>query len=273
MLRRMILAIGLTATLSMGSASAQDALDRAKSKGELTVATEMQYPPYDFLKEGKHVGYNADLFAEIGKELGLKIAFVDLPWSGVLPGLEGRKYDFVAGPATVTAERLKRYRFSAPIDRIGHLMVKRKGDSAIAKPGDAAGKPVGSQRGAAALKLLEAYSASLPTPIDIKQYVSMTQAYADLEAGRLSAVADASSIGQWVVAQRPDTFETVMPYFGSDNLILSFVGRKDADSASLIDAIDAAILRIKSDGRLNKVHEKWFGVGVDLPDTVPVLTE
>lgn len=35
-----------------------------------------------------------------------------------------------------------------------------------------------------------------------------------------------------------------------------------------MDAIDAAIIKMKGDGRLAAMQEKWFGVKFDTPDTV-----
>jgi len=47
------------------------------------------------------------------------------------------------------------------------------------------------------------------------------------------------------------------------------VARKDDDSAKLMDAITAAMLKIKGDGRLAKIQKKWFGDSFDTPDSVP----
>ena len=37
---------------------------------------------------------------------------------------------------------------------------------------------------------------------------------------------------------------------------------------SLMDAIDAAILKMKADGRLGEIQKQWFGVVFDTPDTL-----
>ena len=35
-----------------------------------------------------------------------------------------------------------------------------------------------------------------------------------------------------------------------------------------MDAIDAALLKMKADGRLGEFQKKWFGVTFDTPDTL-----
>ena len=102
-----VLAVGMSGVV----AKAEDALSRVKSTGTLKVGTETEFAPFDFIDAGNHVGLNVDLFAEIGKEMGVKIEWVALPWEGVLPGLDAGKFDMVAGPATITKARTERYRF------------------------------------------------------------------------------------------------------------------------------------------------------------------
>ena len=104
------LAIGLS-----GAAYGEDDLAKVKAAGVMKVGTETEFAPFDYIDAGAHVGLNVDLFDEIGKELGVKIEWVALPWDGVLPGLEAGKFDMVAGPATITKARMEHYRFSAPI--------------------------------------------------------------------------------------------------------------------------------------------------------------
>ena len=101
------MALGTAVAVSalLPSAAFADALDNVKKAGVLKVGTETEFAPFDFIDKGKHVGLNVDLFDEIGKEMGVKIEWVTLPWDGVLPGLETGKFDIVAGPATITKKQ------------------------------------------------------------------------------------------------------------------------------------------------------------------------
>jgi hypothetical protein len=58
-----------------------------------------------------------------------------------------------------------------------------------------------------------------------------------------------------------------MPPFGKKSYF-GFIGLKDADHAPLMDAIDAAMLKIKADGRMATLQKKWFGASFDTPDSV-----
>ncbi|WP_445680141.1 transporter substrate-binding domain-containing protein [Radicibacter daui] len=248
------------------SAHADDVLAKVKAAGVLSVGTETAFAPFDFIDAGEHVGLNVDLFAEIGKELGVKIEWVTLPWDGVLPGLESGKFDMVAGPATITKARMERYRFTSPIAEATVALLARK-DAGLTKPEDIAGKAVGSGKATAQLAQLQDYAKTLPTAPTVREYVSFNDGYADMAAGRIVAVANSLPNIAYVASQRSDMFEVIKPPFGKPSYF-GFIGRPDADSTSLMDAIDAALLKMKADGRMATLQKKWFGDTFNTPDKV-----
>ena len=265
--RRSLLALTGASVLGAAARAADDVLAKVKSSGTLRVGTETQFAPFDFLENGKATGLNYDLFAELGRDMGLKIEWVALPWESVLPGLDGGKFDMVAGPATITKARMERYRFTPPIAEATCGILKKAGDNSINKPEDIAGKAVGSGKATAQLEQLRRYAATLLPQPQIREYVDFSQAYADLAAGRIVAVGNSLPNIAYVAVQRPDTFALVKAPFG-DKSYFGYIGRKDPEYASLMDAIDAEILKLKSDGRLAKLQEKWFKTTFETPDRV-----
>jgi len=261
-------AIGVAASMTLsGVAMAEDILAKVKAKGELTVGTELQFAPFDFIEDGKQAGMNKEIFAEIGKELGVKVTFLDLPWPSVLPGLEAGKFDMVAGPATITKARMERYRFTSPIANATVAILKKKGDASIAKPEDIAGKKVGSAKATAQLAQLQEFAKTLPTPPTIQEYIDFSQSYADLGAGRIVAVANSLPNIAYLAKQKPDVFEVVEPPFGAP-VYFGYIGTKAEDSKSLLDAVDAVLVKMKHDGRLAALQKKWFGTEMSTPDQV-----
>ena len=268
-MNRILKAAATTAIILASSltAHAADVLESVKSSGVLKVGTETAFAPFDYIDAGDHAGLNVDLFAEIGKELGVKIEWVALPWEGVLPGLEAGKFDIVAGPATITKARTERYRFTPPIAEATVAILKKAGDDTISKPEDIAGKAIGAGKASAQLDQLKAFGEKLDKPVEIREYPGNTEAYADLAAGRIAGVANSLPNISFVAKQRPDTFDVVLPPFGV-KAYFGYPGLKDADHASLMDAIDKAMLKIKADGRLAEIQKKWFGASFDTPDFV-----
>ncbi|ORE99033.1 transporter substrate-binding domain-containing protein [Aurantimonas sp. 22II-16-19i] len=251
------------------AAHAEDALARVKAAGSMKVGTETAFAPFDFIDEaGAHAGLNVDLFTEIGKEMGVEIDWVTLPWDGVLPGLEAGQFDMVAGPATITKARVERYRFLSPIAEATVALLKQAGDDSIQKPEDIAGKLVGAGKATAQLAQVQAYGETLPGGIETREYVGFNEAYADLAAGRIVAVANSLPNIAYVAQTQPDVFAVVKPAFGQPSYF-GYIGTKKPEDQSLLDAVDAAIIKIKQDGRMTKLQEKWFGTTFETPNEVP----
>jgi len=262
------MALGATfaASAMFAGAASADTLENVKKAGVLKVGTETEFAPFDFIDKGKHAGLNVDLFEEIGKELGVKIEWVTLPWDGVLPGLESGKFDIVAGPATITKKRLERYKFSPPIAEATVAILKKKGDASITKPADIAGKPTGAGKATVQLAQLQELVKTLPKQGEVKEYVGFNEAYADLAAGRIAAVAN-SLPNIAFVAQTSPAFEVVLPPFGVKTYF-GFPENADADHVTLNAAVADAMAKIKADGRMGKIQKKWFGVEFDTPAAV-----
>jgi polar amino acid transport system substrate-binding protein len=259
-------ALGTGLAAAFVQRAAANNLEKAKRAGELTIATEMHFAPFDFTEGGRQTGLNAELFAEFGKEIGVKIIFQDLPWPAVLPGLEASRYDLVGGPATITKARAERYRFSVPVAEATVALLKRTNDSSITKPQDIAGKQLGGATATAQLAQFQAFVATLPgTTPPIREYQSFSEAYADLAAGRVAAVANSLPNIAYVAKQRPNVFTVVQPPFGAKSYF-GYISRKDTDSAPLMDALDATIVKMRNDGRLAALQTKWFGQAFETPD-------
>ncbi|MDE0444221.1 MAG: transporter substrate-binding domain-containing protein, partial [Gammaproteobacteria bacterium] len=266
-----VVAAGLL--FSSGSAEA-DLLAKIKERGEFIVGTEARFPPFEFVKEGKIVGYSTDIMEHVMKALpGVKLTRLDLPWQGILPGLAAAKFDYVVTSVTVTRERYEKYALSLPIADATMALVKRKGDASIKAPKDISGHTVGSQAGSAQLQALQAFAKELSSAgkgVDgIKTYVDFNEAYADLGAGRIRAVCNSLPNLLELVRTRPDTFELVLPTFGPKKYF-SWAGRKDAGSASLAAFMDKQLAALNKSGVLTELQKKWFGGPMDLPsDKLP----
>ena len=271
--RREALTLGMSAVAASGgfigltrSAFADDTLAEIKKRGELVTATEMQFPPFDISDNGVYKGVDRDLVDAVAKEMGVKVSYLDLPWTSVLPGLDAKKFDLCIAPVTITKERMKRYAFTVPIADATAALMKRAGDESIMKPEDIAGKTVGGQKGTSQVEQLKAFAAKLPKPVEVKEYVDNNQSYADLAAARIDASVNSLPNLAYAAAQRSDVFAVVPPAFGSPTYF-SWVAR--LDDKSLIDAVNAAILKVEADGTMAKIQKQWFGQTMELPKTVP----
>jgi polar amino acid transport system substrate-binding protein len=266
--RRSLLKAGLAGAAMLSGlrpAAAADPLAAIRARGELVCATEMAFPPFDFLVDQTFTGVDRDLIDQIGIALDVKVTCLDMPWTGLLSGLEARKFDLVIAPVPLTAERLTRYAFTVPIADATVALLKRANDASIAKPADIAGKVVGGLRGTPQIAQLAAYARTLPRPVQVREYADDAQPYAELAEGRIDAVANAlPNLGYR--SRQSDTFAIVRPPFGRP-AFYAWAGR--LDEQPLVDAVSAALLKMQDDCRLAAIQQKWFGQAMALPRTVP----
>ena len=270
---RHLVAIGLLAATAMlsaaGSAAAQDALSDIKKRGSITVGTEFQFAPFEFLQGDKPVGFDVDLFDLIAKDLGVEVKWVDLPWVSVLPGLEAKKFDMVVAGTTISKARLERYDMTLPIGDATVALVARADDPSIGKPGDIAGKIVGGTKGSMQLQTLQDYVKTLPGGVpDLKVYIGSTNLYADVAAGRIAA-ASGSLPNLFYLQKTQPSFKVVLPPFGPP-AYLAWVLRKGDESKTLLAAVNAAIRKFNENGKISELQVKWFGAEMKLPvENVP----
>lgn len=155
------------------------------------------------------------------------------------------------------------------------LKVSLDNESELLTLADLNGRVIGSQAGSGQLAVLQALDTKLkaegqPGLKRIKEYVGFDEAYADLANGRLDGVAQSlSNLGPLMKA-RPGVFST-LPEMVGPVTYFGWVGRKDADSASLVKLFSDGIARASKDGTLKTLQDKWFGFTMQLPtDAMPV---
>ncbi len=270
--RRMLKAAGwsfaVPALLAAGRrpAHAETTWDAVQKRGVLNTATEMQFAPWDMIVDGQYAGANRDLIDAVGAQLKIKIAYNDIPWDGILPGVEAGRFDICIAPVMATKERLTHYAFTSPIGAATAGLVKRTDDKTIATASDIAGKTVGVQKASRVGTDLQAFSATLPKPVEIHEYLDNNQAYADLASGRLDAVANSSPSLAYLAQKRPETFAVVTPPFGKPTYLCWAARHEDT---SLVEAINGALAAITASGQVAAIQKKWFGLVTPLPQSLP----
>ena len=56
-----------------------------KTKGTIVNGIEAQNPPFEYVDNGKIVGFDIDITNKFAEYLGVKAEFLDTAWSGVIP--------------------------------------------------------------------------------------------------------------------------------------------------------------------------------------------
>jgi polar amino acid transport system substrate-binding protein len=89
-------------------------LPEIEKSGTLKVATEDDYAPFNFMKDGKSEGFNKDMLDELRKYAKFNINQSILPWTGLLAAVSTGQYDMALTGAVITDERLNVFNFTPP---------------------------------------------------------------------------------------------------------------------------------------------------------------
>ena len=96
----------------------------------LTMATNAEFPPYEFMENNEIVGIDAEIAKAIADKLGYELVIENVDFDSLIPGVQTEKYDFVMAGMTVTDERLEQVNFSQTYAKgVQSIIVKE--DSAI----------------------------------------------------------------------------------------------------------------------------------------------
>lgn len=126
-----------------GNATAGNATDGNADK-TLTMATNAEFPPYEFYSGEEIVGIDAEVAALIAEKLGMELEIVDIAFDSIIPGVQSGKYDMGMAGLTITEDRLEKVSFSTSY-ATGVQSVIVKEDGAVQSLDDIAGKMIGVQ--------------------------------------------------------------------------------------------------------------------------------
>lgn len=90
-------------------------LDKVLKAGKLVVSTDANYQPQSFLKpDGTFEGFDIDVANEIGKRLGVTVAFTTPGWDTITAGSWAGRWDLSIGSMTITVPRQEVLAFTDP---------------------------------------------------------------------------------------------------------------------------------------------------------------
>jgi polar amino acid transport system substrate-binding protein len=258
----LILALLLTAAGAAGMAMAQEA-DHPSDK-PMIVASDFGVAPWMVRGANGPEGFGADLINEIGKELGRpKVEIVDMNFSGLFAALFAKRVEFLVNPLNLTAERSERMLYTEPLFSTGNGFLVRSGEE-MKSFEDLKGKSVAVNRGT----ISDTWATA-----NAEKYGFEVQRY-DVFPDTVQAI----------LTHRAFTALNEIPttvFAASQNKAIKvgfkdFNGRNFAYAFRLEDTeyrnkVEAVIECMKLDGRLRKLHEKWYGAAPDAGSAIDTV--
>jgi len=246
-----------TQTSNAASESASDGKAESKSDGtaqiktveagKLTLATNAEFPPYEYHDGDKIVGIDMDIADAIAKKLGLEVQIEDIAFDSVILEVTSGKADIGLAGISATDERKQSVDFSDTYTTSKQLIIV-KDDSAIKGSKDLEGKTVGVQTGTTGDIL-----ASDIKDVKPERYDKGMDAVQALSQGKVDAVIIDSEVAKKFV-EETSGLKVLDEAFADENYAIAIKkGNKE-----LLDSVNKALSELKSDGTIDSIIAKYI---------------
>lgn len=239
------------ATTILGAPARADVLDTIHKAGVVRVAVPQDFPPFGSLgSDLKLKGYDIEMAEQVAKELGVKVELVPVTSTNRIPYLTTGKADLVISSLGKNAERAKVIDFTQAYAPFPKSVYGPK-DAAIETPADLAGKTIGVTRGSTEDLALTALA---PASSSIKRYEDNNATVQSFLTGQVQLVTLGNIVAN-AVNDRADTAKLHVKFPVEQTPC--YVGVAKGETA-LLAKVDEIITRLKTDGRLNDMSQRWM---------------
>jgi polar amino acid transport system substrate-binding protein len=219
--------------------------------GQLTVCSDIPYPPFEFEEGGDYTGFDIDLMRKIADTMGLELAIRDVGFDGLQSGavLAAGQCDIAASAMTITEEREENLDFSKPYyDSKQSLLVPAGSD--ISSIEDLAGKKVGVQQGTTGA----AYAReSVPDEAEIVSFPSDAELYPAIKAGNVDAVLQDLPVN--LDHTEGGAFEIVEEFETNEQYGFA-VAEEGHDE--VLDAVNDELQNLRDSGKYQEIYDQYF---------------
>ena len=110
-MNKLIIGILMIASL-VGCGEKKEVENTTKKVKKIYVGTNAEYKPYEYIENGKIIGFDIEFMEALAKNLGYEIEWKNLSFDGLLPALQTQKIDMVIAGMSPTEERKKAVDFT-----------------------------------------------------------------------------------------------------------------------------------------------------------------
>ena len=223
-----------------------DSGDKAK-KETLVMATNAEFPPYEFYEGDKVVGIDADIAAAVAEEMGMELKIEDMAFDSIIAAVTSGKADIGAAGMTVTEDRLENVDFTDTYAKATQVIIVTN-DSAIAGPDDLTGKKIGVQLGTTG----DIYADDIEDA-EVERYNKGFEAVQALQQGKIDAVVIDGEPAKEFVKEAED-LKILDEAFTEEEYAIAVKKGND----ELKDKINEALKSLKDSGKLDEIVAKYI---------------
>lgn len=252
-MKKKILSVVLAATMitsfvACGSKDSKETGADTNKKQTLTMATNPEFPPYEYRDGSNVIGIDADIAKAIAEDLGMELKIESMEFDSIIPAVNSGKADIGVAGMTVTPDRKKNVEFTDSYATSTQVMIVKEDNTAITKPDDLAGKKVGVQTGTTG----DIYVSDQKS-VEVNRFSKGMEAVQSLTQGKVDAVVIDREPAKEFVKQNSGIKILDEAYTNEDYAIAVKKGNTE-----LVEKINTSLKKLKDSGELQKIVDKYI---------------
>lgn len=220
---------------------------KAEEDKTLVMATNAEFPPYEYYEGEEVVGIDVDIAKAVAEELGMELKIEDMAFDSVIPAVSSGKADIALAGLTVTDERKENLNFTDTYAKATQVIIVKE-DSAIAGPDDLEGKKIGVQLGTTG----DLYASDIKDA-EVEQYNKGFEAVQATMQGKIDAVIFDSEPAKEFVAEA-EGLKILDEAFTEEEYAIGIA--KDNDE--LLEKVNKALKTLKESGKLDEIVAEYI---------------
>ena len=236
------------------AACGTDSAENGADKKVLTMATNAEFPPYEFYEGDKVVGIDAEIAAVIAEKLGMELEIVDTAFDSIIPAIVAGKYDMGMAGMTVTEERLEEVNFSDSYATGVQVVIVKEG-SEITTVDDLTGDKkytIGVQTGTTG-DLYSTWDIEDEGLGTVSRFNKGADAVEALKIGKVDCVIIDNEPAKAFVAES-EGLKILDTAYAEEQYAVAV----SKDNTELLENINKALAELTADGTLQKIVDKYI---------------
>ena len=244
-----LLAAALVVVCFVGCSNAKS----QEEKKTLIMATNAEFPPYEYFEGDKIVGIDAEVAQAICDKLGYDLKIEHIEFDSIIPGIKGGKFDFGAAGMTVTPEREKEVSFTTSYATgIQSIIVKEGSDIKTANDLSKGGVKIGVQKGTTG-DLYCTWDIEDENLGTVERFAKGADAVMALTSGKVDAVVIDNEPAK-VFVKNNEGLQILETSYAVEDYAIAV----SKENTELLNEINGALEELIADGTIKNIIEKYI---------------
>ncbi len=215
--------------------------------GTLVMATNAEFPPYEYYEDGDIVGIDVEIAKAIAAKLGMELQIEDMAFDAIIPAVTSGKADFGAAGMTVTEERQRSVEFTDTYANSNQVAIVKE-DSDITGSDALAGKIIGVQLGTTGDAL-----ATEIKDATVERYNKGLEAVQSLTQGKIDAVVIDQATAEAFV-KKTEGIKILEEKMSEEEYAIAI----KKGNMELVEKMNGAIKELKEEGKIDEIVAKYM---------------